>query len=364
MKAITYLCSTALALTCAATLLLSQDSGTEKQKGPGGFGKAKPAERAGSMEKISVHGGSLEGNLEGDSPERDVIVYTPPSYAKNRNQRYPVLYFLHGYGAHAETYTNAMWASDGADKTVAAGTSKEMIVVFPDAFTKYDGSMYSNSATTGDWETFVSGDLVHYIDAHYRTIAARESRGLAGHSMGGYGTFRIAMKHPEVYGAIYPMSSCCLMNNPFAPPPPPAAKAGDEEKAKSRVFANVGAAQAAAWAPNPMNPPQFFDLPVKDGQVIPAVAAKYLANSPLAMVDQYASSLKKFRDIMMDVGTEDTLLGTNKQLDEALTRLGVKHTYETYAGDHTNRVRERWEQRVLPFFANNLSFTTPGKGSH
>jgi len=352
--------NTAIALAVAAGLLFSQnDSKQAEQKG---FGRAKATERPGSMDKIVVHGASLEGNLEGDSPDRDVIVYTPPSYGKERNRRYPVLYFLHGYGAHAETYTNAMWASDGADKTAASGASKEMIIVFPDAFSKYDGSMYSNSPTTGDWETFITKDLVNYVDSHYRTIPTRESRGLAGHSMGGYGAWRIGMKHPEVYTAIYPMSSCCLMTNPFtAPPPrPPAAPARDDAKAKGGNFAKVGSAQAAAWAPNPMNPPDFFDLPMKDGKVVPEIAAKYLANAPLAMVDQYVSPLRSFRAIMMDCGTKDTLFGSNNELDQSLTRLGVKHVYETYDGDHTNRLKERWEEHVMPFFGNSLSFSAKG----
>ena len=164
-------------LAGAAGLMFSQNGGQPAAKhkqasGAQGFGKQKPPERPGSMEKIVVHGKSLEGNLEGDSPDRDVFVYLPPSYTKNRNQRYPVVYFLHGYLAYAETYVNAMWASDGADKDVAAGTSKEMIIVFPDSHTIYNGSMYSNSPTTGDWETFITEDLIHYIDSHYRTIAS------------------------------------------------------------------------------------------------------------------------------------------------------------------------------------------------
>jgi len=359
-------------LGAAAGLMFSQSGqpaastqAKDKQVDAKGFGKQKAPERPGSMEKIVVHGKSLEGNLEGDSPDRDVIVYLPVSYTKNRNQRYPVLYFLHGYGAHAESYTNVMWASDAADKTAAAGTSKEMIIVFPDSYTRYDGSMYSNSPTTGNWETFLTEDLVSYIDSHYRTIASRESRGLAGHSMGGYGTLRLAMKYPELYAAIYPMSSCCLMNNPFATGrgPAPAPKQGDAKgkAGKGGNFANVGSAQAAAWAPNPMNPPLFFDMPAKDGQVVPAVAAKYVANSPLAMVDQYSSNLKKFKAFMMDCGLQDTLQASNKELDESLTGLGVPHNYETYEGDHTNHVKDRWELKVLPFFANNLSFTAPKK---
>ena len=338
-------------LAGAAGLMFSQNGATPAQKAPG---RPKAPERPGSMERIVVHGKALEGNLEGDSPDRDVIVYTPVSYATDRNRRYPVVYFLHGYNAHAESYANLMWASDGADKTAAAGTSKEMIVVFPDSHTKYNGSMYSNSPTTGDWETYITEDLVQYIDNHYRTIATRDSRGLAGHSMGGYGTLKIGMKHPDMYAAIYPMSSCCLMNNPFTAgrAPAPAAKG---------PFANLVPAQAAAWAPNPMNPPQFFDLPTKDGEVVPAVAAKYLANSPLAMMDQYVSNLKKYRGIMMDIGLQDSLIASNKELDESLTRLGIKHTYETYEGDHTNHVKDRWEQRVLPFFSTNLAFTAVTK---
>jgi S-formylglutathione hydrolase FrmB len=184
--------------------------------------------------------------------------------------------------------------------------------------------------------------------------------------MGGYGTLRIGMKHPELYAAIYPMSSCCLMNNPFAARggPPPAGKGDGNAKGKGGRgggFANAGSAQAAAWAPNPMNPPQFFDQPTKDGQVVPDIAAKWLANSPLAMVDQYWTNLKKYKAIMIDVGLQDSLANSNKDLDASLTRLGVPHTFETYEGDHTNHVKDRWELRVLPFFSQNLSFTAPKK---
>jgi pimeloyl-ACP methyl ester carboxylesterase len=154
-----------------------------------------------TVEHIKVHGKSLEGNLEGDSPDRDVIVYLPPSYAKQPNRRYPVVYFLHGYGIDAARYWDIMKVPAAADKDIAAGTASEMILVHPDAFTIYNGSMYSSSPTTGDWETFIAQDLVAWVDGHYRTIPDRMSRGLAGHSMGGYGTMRIGMKHPEVFSS-------------------------------------------------------------------------------------------------------------------------------------------------------------------
>ncbi|HEX5226732.1 MAG TPA: alpha/beta fold hydrolase [Bryobacteraceae bacterium] len=329
------------------------------------------AGQTGTVEKIKVHGTSLEGNLEGDPAERDVFVYLPPSYATQPNRRYPVVYFIHGYGATAEAYWKLMTVPATADKLMSSATVHEMILVHPDAHTLYDGSMYSDSPTTGNWEGYITHDLVAYIDGHYRTIANPESRGLAGHSMGGYGTLRLAMKYPGLYSSIYAMSSCCLMNNPgAAPAPPPSAQASanrapaeSPQAARAQgVFRNVRSAQAAAWSPNPKNPPKFFDLPVEDGTVHPEIVAKWIANSPLAFVDQYAPNLKKYHAIRMDVGDKDNLAATNKLMDEALTRLGVTHTFEVYEGTHGNRVKERFETQILPFFSENLS-SGAGQGS-
>jgi len=318
----------------------------------------------GSVERIKVHGDSLEGNLEGDSPERDVVVYLPPSYSQVANRRYPVVYFLHGYGVGVDAYLRMLNLQETADQAIANG-AREMILVLPDANTVYSGSMYSNSPTTGDWEGFISNDLVQYIDSHYRTVVDRSGRGLSGHSMGGYGTVRIGMKHPEVFSALYAMSSCCLMNDPGAmakvpakkpapgPAKTPAAKQGTPG---GNVFANVPFAQAAAWAPTPKNPPQYFDMPTKDGQLQPLVVAKYAANSPLVMVDQYVPNLKKYRAIAMDVGDKDTLKPMNIQLHEELTRLGVDHTFEEYDGDHGNRVTARFQNNVMIFFSEHLQF--------
>jgi len=331
----------------------------------------QPAIPKGTLERITVHGRALEGNLEGDSPDRPVVVYLPPTYAKDTTRRYPVLYFLHGYTATAEAYVKSLAIPDSIDRAVAAG-GREMIVVIPDAFTKYSGSMFSNSPTTGDWETFVARDLTEFIDKRYRTIASRDGRGLAGHSMGGYGTMRIGMKQPAAFSALYAMSSCCLMNDPAArgagpgprgdsapgrgdaPPRGAGAGRGDGREAgaaRGGGMANALSAQAAAWAPNTKTPP-FFDLPTKDGEIQPLIAAKWIANSPLVMVDQYVPSLKSMRAIALDVGNQDPFVGTNTQLAESLTRLDVTHTFEVYDGDHGNRIRERFESQVLRFFHN------------
>ncbi len=323
----------------------------------------QPETPKGTLERVTVHGRSLEGNLEGDSPDRPVVVYLPPSYGTAPGRRYPVLYFLHGYTATAEAYVKMLAAPDSLDRAIAAG-GREMIVVIPDAFTKYSGSMYSNSPTVGDWETFIAQDLPAYIDARYRTVASRDGRGLAGHSMGGYGTMRVGMKQPSAFAALYAMSSCCLMNDPAAGrgsgargDAPPGRGDGAGRAAgpgRGGAMANALSAQAAAWAPNPANPPQFFDLPTSDGQIQPLVAAKWVANSPLVMVDQYVPALRSMRAIALDVGDRDPFVSTNRQLADALARLGVPHTIQVYEGDHGNRVRERFESQVVRFFSQHL----------
>jgi len=168
------------------------------------------AQVKGTVERVKVHGKSLEGNLEGDNPDRDVAVYLPPTYNKDTKRRYPVLYLLHGFTDSAAKWFGfeKHWISFPAvmDEALAQGATKELIVVMPDAYTRFKGSMYSNSVTTGDWEDYVSHELVAYVDAHYRTIASAASRGLAGHSMGGYGAMRIGMKHQEVFSSIYLLS--------------------------------------------------------------------------------------------------------------------------------------------------------------
>ena len=130
--------------------------------------------------------------------------------------------------------------------------------------------------------------------------------------------------------------------------------AGQGAPARGGGMANALSAQAAAWAPNPKNPPEFFDVPTKDGEIKPLVAAKWVANSPLVFVDQYVPSLRSMRAIALDVGDKDPFVTTNRQLADALDSSGVQHTIEVYDGDHGNRIRERFEMNVLPFFSRHL----------
>jgi S-formylglutathione hydrolase FrmB len=349
-----------IVLVAAAVFLLALVSGAAAQNS---------TSLKGSVQRIKVHGKGLEGNLSGDSPDRDVSIYLPPSYKSNPQKRYPVVYFLHGY-----TDDDAKWYGFQkhwinlpriVDSVIAAG-GKEMIFVTPNAYTKFQGSFYSNSVTTGNWEDFVAKELVAYIDAHFRTIAQAGSRGLAGHSMGGYGSMRIGQKHPDVFSSVYLLSPCCLMPPDVnaseytgrMPSLDSATKAvktiADFEKAE--FYTKAMFALAAAWSPNPGKPPYYLDFPFENGQRNPVAEAKQLANMPLVTLDQYIFNLKQLQGLAFDAGTQDEPIATGiRKLDTALNNYGLKHDFEIYEGDHLNRIGERIAQKMLPFFSERLS---------
>lgn len=308
------------------------------------------------VEAIKVRSPSIEGNLEGNSTDRDVFVVLPPSYGKEPARRYPVVYFLHGFFASAEKYMAGTKIAEGAAVALEA-TGKEMIIVVPDANSRHAGSLYSNSPTVGNFEGFIARDLVSAIDKRYRTLAKPESRGLSGHSMGGYGTLRIAMNHPGVFSSVYAMSACCLAPRvPLAEEMRPLESITPAEAEKGNFMVRATLASAAAWSPAPEKKPYFLETGLKpDGTIDPIVTAKWAANAPLVMVAQHIPALKGLKAIAMDVGDKDSLLGSNEAVHAELQRFGIQHSWEVYEGDHVNRITERFRSKLLPFFAEQLS---------
>ena len=317
---------------------------------------AKPVK----LERIKITSPSIAGNLSGESAERNVLVFLPPSYQTNKQKRYPVVYALHGYFIEPEQWSKEIHVPQTIEGAFALG-AKEMIVVLPDSKNMYNGSMYSNSITTGHFENFIAEDLVQYIDSHYRTLANRTSRGLVGHSMGGYGASRIGMKHADVFSGLYLMSPCCMSARDPGPANPEneaalAAITKPQDSEKLNFMLRAQLAVAAAWSPNPKNPPLYLDLPYKNGEVQQDVVAKWAANAPLSFVDQYIEELKRYSAISLDVGDQDGLRVDTKKLHEILDAYGVANDFEEYSGTHTSAVADRFQNHVLPFFSNTLCF--------
>ncbi|MBO9669888.1 MAG: alpha/beta fold hydrolase [Sphingobium sp.] len=347
---------TSVGLTLAALAVatpLAAQVGTEAPPPVAGAPKV-------TLQRVTIHSAAIAGNLEGEAADRRVIIVLPPSYAKEPKRRYPVVYALHGYSIDPEQWIKEIRVPQTVEGAFGKG-AREMIVVLPDSKTIYNGSMYSSSATTGDFEAFIARDVVSYVDAHYRTFARRESRGLVGHSMGGYGATRIGMKHADVFGALYLMSACCLSARDAGPVDEKASAAfaalkSPAESAGLDFMMRAQLSVAAAWSPNPKKPPLYLDLPVKDGVVQKDVLAKWAANAPLSFVDQYIGNLRKYKAIAMDVGDKDGLKVDQQKLHEVLESYGIANSFEIYAGTHTSYVAYRFQDNVLPFFSRTLAF--------
>ena len=320
-----------------------------------------------------VHGVSLERTVTGESADRSVSVYLPPGYDTS-TKRYPVVYLLHGITDTDQTWLKP-WKKDDPwqslpgvmNRGLAERRFGEMIVVMPDTNTKWGGSFYTNSAVTGMWEDFFVKELVGYIDRKYRTLARRESRGVAGHSMGGYGAIKFGMKHPDVFSVVYGINPAVLgwgrdftLDNPgftFLLERKPATK---EAAIEGGLYALGMIVVGQAFSPNPNNPPLYFDMPVSivDGklQLDEAAFARWQENMPVYMVEKYGANLRRLRGLRFDSGYEDEFTHipqTARALSAALSARGIDHVFEEYNGDHRNRMMGRTGRlanEILPYF--------------
>jgi hypothetical protein len=134
------------------------------------------------------------------------------------------------------------------------------------------------------------------------------------------------------------------------------------EARKLAFIPRVSLALAAAFSPNPNAPPLFYNPPfVRNGEKwesVDAVYRQWVEHAPFNMIASHTEQLKRLRGFMFDVGLSDQLVSPRSlaAMDTALTKAGVRHTYETYDGDHTNRIAARLAVRLLPFFSQTLDF--------
>jgi len=323
----------------------------------------------GVIHRDSVPAPALRRNMVGDPHWVRASVYIPPSYHRSPNRRYPVLYFLHGFDADDRALIRGRLQNLNIrlsmDSLIRIGAAREMIIVMPSARNAFNGSFYTNSPVTGNWEQFIMRDLVNYVDRKYRTIKKREARGIAGHSMGGYGALRIAMRHPEVFSAVYALSAYGLaftdsIEGAYEKNWKAAAKLktwGDY--AKAGFVTNLLMAFGAANAPDLKNPPFYVSLPYivhRDSLVLDRRIARRWSMRPIEMAPEHAANLRRL-SIFFDAGTQDSFKDIPTRandLDNLLTSLRVPHEFELYVGGHGDQIRSRIENKLLPFFSRAL----------
>lgn len=307
----------------------------------------QPVIPVGQIVTDTITSEALKGNKLGDPHVRNMTIYLPPNYAST-NKMYPVIYLLHGYGGNERSYVDEVGESVAIlilDSLVKTGALKEVIIVMPNGKNKYGGSYYLNSELTGNYEDYIAGEIVNYVDDKYRTIRDRSGRAIVGASMGGYGAITLAMKHPETYSSVAslspplgfdPISEAMI---PLVIRENPDGMGGPIPDSK-RKYTSYIYSLSAALSPNLGNPPFFVDLPFEypGGKIIESVRQRWLKGDPLNMLSAYGSSLKKMKGIYIDMGDKD-LPGFPEAGDtfhRKLKSLDINHTYIVYIGGHTD----------------------------
>ncbi len=312
----------------------------------------------------SIYSKSLENNF-GEKPTRAVAVYLPPGYDES-DKKYPVIYFLHGFTGNHEMLKPM---ADILDFAIETQRIRPFLLIIPDEKTTYDGSFYSNSEVFGNWEDFTAYDLVEYMDKNYRTIADKNSRGITGHSMGGYGALKIAMHHPDIFSSVYALSPGALAivreYGPNSNTYKDFANVKTEADLAKNYFCKVIVAFGKSWSPNPNKPPFYCDVPfeyVNDEIIVHQdILKKWYANLPLHMIDDNLENLQKLKAIKFDWGRNAGERFTLQCLmfSQRLENVGIKHFAEEYIGTHGNNIYTkdgRIPQQMLPFFDYYLDF--------
>ena len=337
-----------------------------------------PTEAFQAYQRETIPAPSLEGNLVGEPAQREIIVYLPPSYGVP-DRRFPVVYYLPGYGAEDMI---GFSLPGSMDTLVGNGKANEMIIVVADGRSKPGGSFYVNSPVTGNWEDFIVNDVVGYVDSHYRTLAQADSRGITGHSMGGFGALNIAMHRPDVFSAVYSMSPGLFDEDGLSESQIFASEALIRrflqyennlanlplEEARDHMFLSpdqFGTAYGLAFAPNPEKHPPYYDYPFTEvnGELIrdEAIWKRWEAGFG-GIADeavQYKDNFLQLKGIVVDYGKHDEYAWIPKgcvYFGEKLTAAGIPVKVEEYNGSHQGEVGTRIRDHMLPFFSTTLKF--------
>jgi S-formylglutathione hydrolase len=337
---------------------------------------------SGKLIEIKIAAPSLIGNLLGDPADQNVTIYLPPSYDTSPAKRYPTVYLLHPFGASNKIWSNSdprrgVPIQPALDALMSSGKVREIIVVAPNGKNAYNGSLYANSVATGNWEDYIYRDVIAYVDSNFRTLARPSSRGIAGYSMGGYGAISIAMKHPDVFSALYALSPCCLaMEGDFKETNPAWKRVVNltskdqlpkEPKSPDDFYTSVFVALSAAFSPNSGRSPFYAGFPFQErnGKLEnnDPVLAQWKSKMPLYLVQDYQQNLLSLRGIFIDYGQKDEFsvvrIGSTL-FSKALAERSIPHVFEVYeGGTHTNKITERMGTRVFQFFSDKLDFSNP-----
>lgn len=266
----------------------------------------------------------------------DIVL--PPGYEES-DERYPVLYLLHG---HMQNYT--VWGRflGAAEQARRLG---ELIVVLPDGgnswYLNYDSS---DDGQSNDWEDHIIQDVIPYVDANFRTEARREGRAISGLSMGGFGAFSLGLRHSRLFVSLGSTSGALSHARTIAS----AIRSGQFRPGQE---APVDTSEAFRQADQQVA--ELIDIPGFSTQeertpsgVAFATAEQADAYDPFSII--YDVPRSAMPHLYLDAGTSDQLIADARELAQLLMVNNVPFDYRQAAGGHTV---EYWRQAVGPMMA-------------
>lgn len=310
----------------------------------------------------------LHANPLGDPHVRDLFVYLPPDYHES-GRTYPSVYCLTGFTGRGKMLLNDNAFSpnlaERMDKLIASGFVKPMILVMPDCFTYYGGSQYINSTATGNYEDYLTQEIVPFVDGNFRTIADQKCRAVMGKSSGGYGSLIMGMRHADLFGLVCTIAGDAYFEYCY---PMDFAKAyhlikGDphefmkkfwarEKQGKDDHSALNTIGMSACYSPNGSD----FDLPfdLTTGEIRDDVWKRWLEHDPVRLVEKSVGNLKSLKLLYLTAGTRDEFaldLGA-RILSNKLNHFDIPHIHEEFDDGHFN-ISYRYN-RSLELISQNL----------
>ncbi len=319
----------------------------------------------GRLDELTIVSTALKGNRLGDPVERPLWVYLPPGYAEAPARRYPTIYLIQGMTGQLDMWRNrsafrpttpenvdALFAGEGS----GAGAPPPAIVVFVDCWTSVGGSQFLDSPGTGRYHTYLCDEVVPFVDGRYRTLAAREHRGISGKSSGGYGAMVTPMLRPDLFGGLATHAGDALFETCYQPEFATAARALRDDyggswdrwsadfrsrpafsRPNDDVLVDAYAMASCYSADEDGTVRHPFDSAT--GELIPEVWARWLRWDPVRMgrTQDGAGALRSLRAIYIDAGRRDEYfldLGAEAFRRTCLAAGGPEPFFELFEARH------------------------------